>query len=97
MPLFHYGLPVGAHFEEMKAFYTAILEPLGYTLMVSFDGYCGFGTAGGGPPDFWLGGGRKDDGLSKYDGNLEGRIAPIHIAFDVESQGKVDEVYENSM
>ncbi|KAK7425176.1 hypothetical protein QQX98_000091 [Neonectria punicea] len=95
MPFSHLGLPVGDHFAEMRDFYKAILKPLGYELMVEAHephSYCGFGIKGAGP-DFWLGGG-KEDGLQKYDGNLESRVAPIHVAFSGKNREHVDEWYE---
>ncbi|KAF7560106.1 hypothetical protein G7046_g4046 [Stylonectria norvegica] len=95
MPISHIGLPVGEHYTEMRDFYKAILKPLGYTLKVEGDAtqgeaYCGFGIKGAGP-DFWLG---SKGALPKYDGNLEGRTAPVHIAFDGNNPKHVDEWYE---
>ncbi|KAF4438353.1 glyoxalase bleomycin resistance protein dioxygenase [Fusarium austroafricanum] len=99
MPFSHVALPVGEHYEEMRDFYKAILAPLGYEF--KFEGvgtkgahYCGFGLKNG-PPDFWLGGGSH--ALPKYDGNLEDRIAPVHIAFDAENPKGVDEWHEAAL
>lgn len=99
MPFHHVGLPVGDHYTEMRDFYKAILAPLRYTLKMEGEGttssYCGFADESGGM-DFWLGGGCKD-GLQKYDGKLEGRVAPVHIAFGGRDRAHVDEWYENAM
>ena len=97
MPLSHYGLPVGAHFKAMRDFYVAILKPIGYSIKVDpgYD-YCGFAEENK-RPDFWLGGGRKEDGLKTYDGELTNRVAPIHFAFEAKSREQVDEWYENAM
>ncbi|KAH7149129.1 Glyoxalase/Bleomycin resistance protein/Dihydroxybiphenyl dioxygenase [Dactylonectria estremocensis] len=95
MPFSHIGLPVGDHFAEMRDFYKAILQPLGYEIVVEAHephSYCGFGVKGAGP-DFWLGGGCAD-GLQKYDGELKSRVAPIHVAFDGKNREHVDEWYE---
>lgn len=96
MPLSHYSLPVGAHYNAMKAFYTAILQPLGYAPAIEGEQYCGFAPPNG-PPDFWLGGGRVDNGLPLYDGDLAQRIAPVHVAFQADSQEAVDAWYEHAM
>lgn len=97
MPLSHYGLPVGAHFKAMRDFYVAILKPIGYSIKVDpgYD-YCGFAEENK-RPDFWLGGGRKEDGLKTYDRELTNRVAPIHFAFEAKSREQVDEWYENAM
>jgi hypothetical protein len=98
MPLHHYGLPVGPHYKIMHDFYVAIMAPLGYKIAMDMSEYeyCGFAVEGS-LPDFWLGGGRKEDGLQKYDGDIKGRVSPIHVAFKAESKEQVDEWYENAM
>ncbi|KAM5380903.1 hypothetical protein ACJZ2D_003212 [Fusarium nematophilum] len=95
MGISHIGLPVGEHYVEMRDFYKAILQPLGYEIMMEGDfthPFCGFGVKGSGP-EFWLGGGAKG-GLQKYDGKLDERSGPIHVAFDGKSREHVDEWYE---
>lgn len=89
MPLNHVSLAVGDYFVIMRDFYKAILEPLGYTIFMDGGSYCGF-AAKDSAPDFWLGGGCKN-GLQKYDGNLENRVAPMHVAFTGNSREHVDE------
>lgn len=83
----------------MRNFYTAILKPLGYEIKLgNGEGqeFCGLGTNASGPI-FWLGLGANNKTLSKYDGNLENRIAPIHVAFNATSLKEVDEWYEIAM
>ncbi|KAL6415482.1 hypothetical protein AUP68_02041 [Ilyonectria robusta] len=95
MPFSHISLPVGDHFAEMRDFYKAILKPLGYELVVEAHephSYCGFGTKGSNI-DFWLGGGCTD-GLQKYNGDLKGRVAPVHVAFPGKNPEHVAEWYE---
>ena len=41
-------------FDRAKQFYSAALEPLGYSMQMEFPGAAGFGPAGG-MPDFWIG------------------------------------------
>lgn len=96
MPLNHIGLPVGDHYAEMRDFYKAILEPLGYSIFMDVaNSHCGFATKEG-VADFWLGGGSKN-GLQKYDGTLANRVAPMHIAFTGTSTEHVDQWYEAAM
>jgi catechol 2,3-dioxygenase-like lactoylglutathione lyase family enzyme len=95
----HIGLPVGKHYKEMRDFYLAILEPLGYKIVREGEGpqqYCGFGIPGAGP-DFWLGGGATENGLEKYDGELTKRVAPFHVAFDAKDREHVKTWYEHAM
>jgi catechol 2,3-dioxygenase-like lactoylglutathione lyase family enzyme len=62
----HIGLPV-SDFERSKAFYTAVLAPLGISLLLEKDlsdeggpaGYCGFGVD---RPQFWIGTGKPFTG-----------------------------------
>lgn len=83
----------------MRDFYIAALKPLGYEVKIG-DGegqeFCGLGTTTSGPI-FWLGLGPNRMTLPKYDGKLENRIAPIHLAFDATSPQAVDEWYETAM
>jgi catechol 2,3-dioxygenase-like lactoylglutathione lyase family enzyme len=63
-------------FEEAKAFYSAALAPLGYSLQMEFGGHAaGFG-GGDGIPDFWI-------------GTREGRGA-THVAFTAPDRATVD-------
>lgn len=101
MAFSHIGLPVGSHHIAMRNFYTAILEPLGYGIKLgNGEGheFCGLGTNASGPI-FWLGlcAASANKTVPKYDGNLENRIAPIHLAFDSTSPKEVDEWCETAM
>jgi catechol 2,3-dioxygenase-like lactoylglutathione lyase family enzyme len=62
-------------FEDAKAFYSAALAPLGYSLQMEFDTAAGYGT-GEGMPDFWI-------------GTREGRGA-THFAFTAPDRSAVD-------
>ncbi|KAM0555172.1 hypothetical protein ACHAPJ_006526 [Fusarium lateritium] len=97
MGINHFALPTGEYYVEMRDFYKAVLAPLGYEFKFEGQGpngsyYCGFGQPNKGP-DFWLGGGGEAS-LKKYDGNLQNRVAPVHFAFDAESQKHVGEWHE---
>lgn len=66
-----------------RAFYDAVLEPLGGRALLAFGDHVGFGDEGGGP-EFWLGpvntpGGPQDD---------------VHIAFRARSRAEVDAFVE---
>jgi catechol 2,3-dioxygenase-like lactoylglutathione lyase family enzyme len=51
----HIGISV-RDLDKSIAFYTAALAPLGYALVMKYDGHAaGFGI--GGKPDFWIGAG----------------------------------------
>lgn len=52
-------------FDKSRAFYEAALAPLGYVVVMEFEGAVGMGS--GGFPDFWLGAG--------------GPSEKVHIAF----------------
>ncbi|HVK86785.1 MAG TPA: VOC family protein [Kofleriaceae bacterium] len=68
----HIGISV-TDLERSIAFYTKALAPLGYTLLMKFDGQAaGFGVAG--KPDFWLGQ-APVQGTSHIAFNAKGRAA----------------------
>jgi catechol 2,3-dioxygenase-like lactoylglutathione lyase family enzyme len=77
----HSGVSV-ADVEKSKAFYRAALAPLGYTLLMEFEQFAGFGVAP--KPDFWIGQGKPN-------------VPPIHIAFRAESRAQVDAFYRAAM
>ena len=81
----HTGVAV-SDFARSKAFYTRVLAPLGYKLLVEVPAAvtgdkdaAGFGVPP--KPDFWI-------GLSKT------KIQPNHVAFRVASRDLVSAVYE---
>ena len=85
----HVGFPV-SDYARTKAFYTAALRPLGYTLITevtpeqteSGSAAAGFGMNG--KPDFWIGG---EGGLQR----------PIHIAIAAQNRAAVDAFYRSAL
>ena len=71
------------HVDRAKEFYKRALEPLGYAVAIEGEGFAGFGTAGGGIPDFWL-------------GSHDERGA-AHVAFSAPDRATVDRFYEAAM
>ena len=65
--------------EKSKAFYTAVLAPLGITPLMEFPGVVGFGRAGS--PAFWLGEG-------------PGSARGGHVAFQAPSRDAVRRFHE---
>ncbi|KAL2827365.1 Glyoxalase/Bleomycin resistance protein/Dihydroxybiphenyl dioxygenase [Aspergillus cavernicola] len=99
MSIAHISLPVGKHFIAMRDFYAAVLKPLGYEMIFgggNTDAMCGMGTKATGP-NFFLGLGQNSGTLTRYDGKMENRVAPIHLAFNATSTEQVDEWYANAM
>lgn len=85
----HIGFPV-SDYARAKAFYTAALAPLGYTLImevpahVTGSGAAAAGFGKDGKPDFWIGG--------------EGALAkPLHVAIAAETRAQVDAFYVAAM
>lgn len=77
----HTGVIV-SDFDQAKAFYTAVLAPIGYTLILEFPAavtghtdVAGFGENG--KPDFWISRGTPNQ-------------PPMHVAFRVDQRGPVD-------
>ena len=80
----HTGIVV-SDFEKSKAFYSAALQSIGYSLLLEFPAsvtghsdVAGFGEAP--KPDFWISQGTANK-------------PPIHIAFRVSSRATVDAFY----
>jgi catechol 2,3-dioxygenase-like lactoylglutathione lyase family enzyme len=79
----HIGFSV-SDYQRAKAFYTAALAPLGYTLIAEVQQdendapAAGFGANG--KPDFWIGG---EGGINK----------PIHVAIAASDRAAVDAFY----
>jgi catechol 2,3-dioxygenase-like lactoylglutathione lyase family enzyme len=69
----HIGLLV-SDFTRSKGFFERALAPLGYQLLMEFNGAAGFGAAG--KPDFWIAQGQTPQ--------------PIHVAFAASGRGVVD-------
>ncbi|MBR1216947.1 VOC family protein [Bradyrhizobium sp. U87765 SZCCT0131] len=76
----HIGFPV-SDYSRAKAFYTAALAPLGYTLVMEVQQHdndapaAGFGRDG--KPDLWIGG---EGGMNK----------PLHVAIAAANRASVD-------
>lgn len=68
-----------ADFERAKDFYVKALAPLGYSLMMEFDGHAGFG-AGEGIPDFWIA--------------SDPERGATHVAFTARDRAAVDAFHE---
>ena len=77
----HIGIDV-QNYEKSKAFYAAALAPLGYKLIMEFQGWAGFGA--GGKPDFWLQGGKQTTPI-------------IHVAFGANNRAMVRAFYEAAL
>jgi len=77
----HTGLTV-SEVGKSKAFYRAALAPLGYALLMEFEGAAGFGVAP--KPDFWIGQGKPN-------------VPPIHVAFRAQNRKEVDAFYKAAM
>ncbi len=73
----HIGIPV-TDVRRSVEFYTKALAPLGYTLIMSFDGAAGFGV--GKKPDFWIG--------------VSDAVHMTHVAFAAKGRGEVRAFYE---
>lgn len=81
----HIGFPV-SDYERSKAFYKAVLEPLGLRLLMErdlsdYDGPAGYAGFGAERPQFWIGTGKV----------LSGRL---HIAFAAADRAQVRAFYE---
>jgi catechol 2,3-dioxygenase-like lactoylglutathione lyase family enzyme len=73
----HIGIAV-TDLDKSIAFYTKALAPLGYTLIMKWEQFAGFGVAG--KPDFWIGKGTPKDA--------------IHVAFRAAGRAQVRAFYE---
>ena len=73
----HAGLKV-SDLDRSKEFYTAALEPLGYSLAMEFEGAAGYASPEG-VADFWL---------------SSGEGAGTHIAFRAKDRDAVDRFHE---
>ncbi|MES2320585.1 MAG: VOC family protein [Pseudomonadota bacterium] len=81
----HTGISV-SNFEKSKAFYSAALAPIGYTMLMhipaSVTGHTDVAGFGESPkPDFWI-----SEGVAT--------TPPVHVAFRVASRAIVDAFYK---
>ena len=70
-------------FARSKAFFAAALEPLGYALVMEFEGFAGLGVKG--KPDFWIAAAEH----RQYD--------QVHIAFRAPDRKAVHAFYDAAM
>lgn len=84
----HTGVGI-SNYNRSKAFYSAALAPIGYTLLAEIPAsitgsvdVAGFGENG--KPDFWISGGTPN-------------TPPIHVAFRVASRAMVDAFHQAAM
>jgi catechol 2,3-dioxygenase-like lactoylglutathione lyase family enzyme len=83
----HIGFPV-ADYARSKAFYTQVLAPLGFSLIMEVRQdrndrpAAGFGADG--KPDFWIGG---EGGLNR----------PMHVAITARTRAAVDAFYRAAL
>jgi catechol 2,3-dioxygenase-like lactoylglutathione lyase family enzyme len=77
----HIGIQV-SDLERSIAFYTKALAPLGYTMIMKWEQFAGFGVAG--KPDFWI------DGRSAPK-------EPVHVAFRAGGRATVRAFYEAAL
>jgi catechol 2,3-dioxygenase-like lactoylglutathione lyase family enzyme len=73
----HTGVSV-SDLARAKAFYRAALAPLGYTLLLEWEEFAGFGVAP--KPDFWIAHGAPNE-------------PRVHVAFRADSRAVVDAFY----
>jgi len=77
----HTGVSV-SDVAKSKTFYRAALAPLGYSLLMEFEQFAGFGVAP--KPDFWIGQGVPN-------------APPVHVAFRADTRAQVDAFHRAAM
>ena len=77
----HTGVTV-SNVARSKSFYAAALAPLGYSALMEFEQFAGFGVAP--KPDFWIGQGAPN-------------VPAVHVAFRAETRAQVDAFYKAAM
>jgi catechol 2,3-dioxygenase-like lactoylglutathione lyase family enzyme len=77
----HTGVSV-TDVARSKAFYRAALAPLGYTIIMEWEQYAGFGVPP--KPDFWIGQGNAN-------------VPPLHVAFRAADRRQVDAFHKAAM
>lgn len=79
----HFGINC-ADLDKSKAFYDAVLEPLGYERIMDFEEACGYGTPGN--PAFWL---------STY-AEMPSAQREVHVAFQARDESAVRAFHETA-
>jgi catechol 2,3-dioxygenase-like lactoylglutathione lyase family enzyme len=74
----------------MKAFYTAILAPLNYSIFMEHEGVIGYKQPRGGP-ELWLHSGSTE--FKAFDGDLAKRGGHTHLAFEAVSEQQIKQWY----
>ena len=77
----HIGIQV-SDLARSVDFYTKALAPLGYSLVMTWQQFAGFGIAG--KPEFWIDGRR-------------GPTDKVHVAFRAKGRGEVRSFYDAAM
>lgn len=77
----HLGIKV-SNYKESRDFYSKVLDPLGYTLVMEIMGYAGFGVDKKG--EFWM-------------SEADTPISPIHISFLADKREQVDDFYKTAI
>ena len=77
----HTGVSV-ADVAKSTAFYRAALAPLGYSVLMEFEGAAGLGVAP--KPDFWIGQGKPNE-------------PRVHVAFRADTRAVVDAFYKAAL
>jgi catechol 2,3-dioxygenase-like lactoylglutathione lyase family enzyme len=67
-----------ADYEKSKAFFVAALKPLGYELLMEWEGFCGLGE--GGKPDFWIAQGKQEPAHFAFRANNHAAVDAFHAA-----------------
>ncbi len=96
MSLHHVSLATGqAHFKEMRDFYLAALQPLGYKMYLEKEGIvCGLRGSSG--PDLWLHCGGQDFPRIT-EATKDKRGGKPHVAFAASGPQQVNDWYKNAM
>ena len=78
-------------YARSKAFYEKALAPLGISLVMEFQHFCGFGKDG--KPDFWIGAGKME-----FQTKEQVRIlTPVHVCFKATSRTEVDHFHRAAL
>ncbi len=78
--LHHFTLKV-SDYQRAKDFYAAALKPLGYGVLMEFEGYAGLGA---GHPDLWITADREN-------------LRPVHFALAAPDAAAVDAFYQAAL
>jgi hypothetical protein len=91
MPLAHISLNITS-LPTSKAFYLALLKPLGYDVYKEFDTVMGMAPKMG-APDFWLHV-CPEEAKKAASGKEGAKVQKTHVAFQAKSKAEVRAFYE---